>query len=392
MKLRTRPEDFLVDELASPAAEGGDFAVYRLTKRSLGTLDAVAAVVREWKLAGDAVSFGGLKDRHAVTTQHVTIHRGPRRNLTLEGVHLVYLGQRREPFTSADIAANRFRIVVRDLLPRECGLLTAAFEQAGRDGIPNYFDDQRFGSLGRSKEFTAAAWCRGDYERALWLALADDNPHDRALDRREKRFLRDHWGDWRTCRAARMAEPRRRPIAHLAVRPNDLRGAFVRIDPVERRFMIDGYQSFLWNELLSAWFDRLLPPGGKTFVRAGPGRVCMARSLTDAERANLRSLRIPLPSSRGPHPTGELLELTNRVLARHHTALEALRIHHPRDSFFAKGDRPAIAECSELGHQVSPDELHPGRRQMKLSFQLPRGAYATILVKSIGCIAKLLDE
>ena len=48
------------------------------------------------------------------------------------------------------------------------------------DGLPNYFDDQRFGSVGYSGQFIGHAWLIGDHERALELALAEANPFDRS--------------------------------------------------------------------------------------------------------------------------------------------------------------------------------------------------------------------
>ena len=59
--------------------------------------------------------------------------------------------------------------------------------------------------------------CRGaerDYERALWLALADPNEHDRPDDRKEKQLLRDRWGDWPGLKADM---PARQPAEHRDV-------------------------------------------------------------------------------------------------------------------------------------------------------------------------------
>ncbi len=78
MKLKCQPEDFRVEELplVSPAG-AGRYAFYRLTKRNIGTIEAVEAICRRWNLAGRRVSYGGLKDRHAVTVQYLTIADGP---------------------------------------------------------------------------------------------------------------------------------------------------------------------------------------------------------------------------------------------------------------------------------------------------------------------------
>src|SRR4051794_35671104 len=94
MKLRRLPEDFQVEEL--PVVEGGDrgrFVLYRLTKRGLGTLEAIDAVCRRWNVAGRRVSYGGLKDRHAVTVQYLTILDGPDRPLRETSLELVPTGR-----------------------------------------------------------------------------------------------------------------------------------------------------------------------------------------------------------------------------------------------------------------------------------------------------------
>ena len=41
----------------------------------------------------DRLQWGGLKDRHAATTQYVSIFRGPRRNFEQPNIRLEYLGQ-----------------------------------------------------------------------------------------------------------------------------------------------------------------------------------------------------------------------------------------------------------------------------------------------------------
>jgi tRNA pseudouridine13 synthase len=85
VKQKSLPEDFQVDELADLPPQGGLYALYRLTKRGLGTPDVIDATLRRWKIARSQVSFGGLKDRHAATGQWVTISNGPRRDLKQTG-------------------------------------------------------------------------------------------------------------------------------------------------------------------------------------------------------------------------------------------------------------------------------------------------------------------
>ncbi len=202
MKLKCLPEDFRVEELPLVAAErAGPYAFYRLTKRSIGTIEALAAIRRRWNLAGKSMSYGGLKDRHAVTIQYLTIAGGPAKSINEPNLTLEPLGRLPRPYGPQYLKGNRFELVLRDLSGEELERALGEIAMVPRDGLPNYFDDQRFGSVGYSGEFIAHAWLAGDHERALRLALAEPNPFDRSGTKAEKAILRAHWGEWGEAKA-----------------------------------------------------------------------------------------------------------------------------------------------------------------------------------------------
>ena len=125
------------------------------------------------------MSFGGLKDRHAATVQHFTVYRGPARNLKLDRIAVAYLGRLPRPYTSADIRANGFGVTLRDLDAAAVARAEAGVEEVRGVGVPNYFDDQRFGSVDDSNEFVGREMVLGRFEAALKLALAAPYEHDR---------------------------------------------------------------------------------------------------------------------------------------------------------------------------------------------------------------------
>ena len=67
-----------------------------------------------------------------------------------------------------------------------------------------------------------------------------------------------------------------------------------------------------------------------------------------------------------------------------------LRVKHLKDVFFSKGSRACLAFPEKLELGAIDDELHPGRRGMRLSFELSKGSYATIMVKRITEAAELV--
>ena len=170
MKVKQQPEDFRVEELplVSPAGSGR-YAFYKLTKRGLGTIEAVELICRRWNLAGRRVSYGGLKDRHALTVQYLTIFDGPAVSIENPTFSLEHLGRLDHPFQPAHFRGNGFAVVLRDLSADGARRACELARSVATDGLPNYFDDQRFGSVGVSGEFIAHAWLRGDFERRALL-------------------------------------------------------------------------------------------------------------------------------------------------------------------------------------------------------------------------------
>lgn len=389
MKLKRLPEDFRVVELSDFRPSAGPFALYRLSKSGLGTPEAVAAIIRRWQLAPAAVSYGGLKDRHAVTEQFLTIHGGPARPFEQEHLRLEYLGQADRPFEPSDISGNRFDLTLRDLPAEDRAQLSANLQQLTRDGVPNYFDDQRFGSLGVSGEFIARAWCAGDWERTLWLALAESNRHDSPRTSQQKQLLNDHWGDWRLIvdelgrPQSHADEQLAQVLRHLVMRPQDFRGAIARIDPQQRGLYLSSFQSFLWNRLLAALLWEKCGEARLTPLEIGPERLPFYSPLDELTLEQLANIELPLPSARLHLADGPITDLVHRSLAESGIELRRIRVKYPRDSFFSKGDRRAICTPTAMTSDWQPDELHAGREKLLLNFDLPRGSYATIVVKRL---------
>jgi tRNA pseudouridine13 synthase len=383
MKLKSLPDDFEVEELSDFRLGSGPFAVYMLTKRSLGTPEAITAIVDRWNLSRRQISYGGLKDKHAVTRQWVTIQNGPRRDMKQEHFALAYQGQAGRAFGPHDIAANRFHIVMRNLTLADAQRIVAQRDEIARDGFPNYFDDQRFGSLGESGEFIAKPWCLGDYERALWLALAEPNPHDRPDDRAQKETIRNLWGKWIECKAALPKSSRRSIVTYLCDHPTRFRDAFALFRQDMRSLWIAAFQSDLWNLMLSSWLQEHVDHTRLIKVELATADVPFHSELSDAERASLAETSLPLPSARLHLEPGPILTLYEKVLADEGLSLRELRVKYPRDSFFSKGDRAAIIIPRDLKLHSGDDDVNSGRHRVTMQFVLPRGVYATILVKRL---------
>jgi tRNA pseudouridine13 synthase len=393
MKLKQQPQDFRVDELTElqPGSDGA-YAFYRLEKESLGTPEAIEAICRKWKVARWRIGYGGLKDRHAHTTQYVSIFRGPRRGLKQTHLHVHYLGQIATPYGPKLVSGNRFRIVVRDLSSSEARAALEAIEELQREGVPNYFDDQRFGSVTPDRRFIARYLILEDYEQALKLALTAPYEHDRGEIKRLKELVRKEWGNWAALKDQLPRSNVRSVINYLCDHPQDFRGAFACLHMELKTLYLSAYQSYLWNRCLSRWLELHCRPEQLFEVKLRIGPVWFYRGLTDKQRQTLRDLQIPYLSARlklaEDHP---LQPIIADVLAAEKITLRQLRLRHFRKPFFSRGERPAIFFPQDLRYQLGEDELNAGQRKLYLEFILPRGCYATMLIKRITQVGEIPD-
>jgi tRNA pseudouridine13 synthase len=386
MKVKQHPADFRVEERTAvvPGTEG-PFAFYRMEKVGWSTPDALAAVRRRWQIDLRRLSYGGLKDRHAHTVQYLTIHHGPRRDLTHHAITLRYLGQVSSAYTSADIGANRFQIVVRALTPSFHDAIESRVTEVSHQGVPNYFDDQRFGSVtGPGGEFIARHLVRGQFEQALRLALAAPYEFDRAAQKKEKETLRRHWGDWERLKAELPRGHARSLVDYLRVHPGDFRGAVARLRPDLRGLYLSAYQSHLWNRVLARWLSEHARPEQLRQVRLRLGTVPFHHDLDPGALETLRALHLPLPTARWKPPADDpRLPLVESVLAEEGLTLRDLQVRGVRELFFSRGERVALCVPQGLEHEWGDDELNAGKQRLTLPFDLPRGSYATLVVKAI---------
>jgi tRNA pseudouridine13 synthase len=333
-----------------------------------------------------------LKDRHATTIQYLTIVDGPFRSLSNRRFDLTPVGRLDHPYTSRQIRGNRFELILRAMTRAELEQARGELAVIPRVGLANYFDDQRFGSVGSSGQFIAHAWLLGEHERALKLAMAEPNPFDRAAVKAEKAILRSHWGRWDVAKARLPRSSARSIVTYLVDHPTDYRGAFARLRRELRTLYFSAFQSHLWNRILGRRLEDRLRPDQWVPVVLKTGTFPFPRAM-DLEQVELLSRDyLPLPCARSAPPEGRLGQIVQELLEECRLSWSDLRIRHLKDLFFSKGSRPCLVFPEGLEVEAMEDELHPGRQALRLAFALPKGAYATILVKRLTDAAEASHE
>ena len=159
-------------------------------------------------------------------TEFFSIKNGPQTNLDLSDIVVKYLGAISSPYDASHLAGNRFGIIIRNINSDQAKKTDNIVQSLPGNGVPNYFDDQRFGSIPSLKtEFIAKKMVLGDFEQALKIALTSPYTHDNKMAKKEKAILIQKWGDWVGLKNLLPRGHSRTLVEYLSINPHDFKGA-----------------------------------------------------------------------------------------------------------------------------------------------------------------------
>jgi tRNA pseudouridine13 synthase len=152
--LRTTDDDFLVDEEPAYAPSGtGDHVFIRIEKRGMTTPFAAGAIARAFDIPQRDIGIAGMKDRHAVTRQWLSlpppITPEAALAMSIDGIRILEAVRHGHKLRTGHVRANKFRIRIRgvgaDAADRARAILARLAEPPG---APNWYGEQRFGHDG----------------------------------------------------------------------------------------------------------------------------------------------------------------------------------------------------------------------------------------------------
>ena len=322
--LKACPEDFEVEELIDLEPTGqGEYDLLKVRKRGRNTVDVAKELARFAHVPYAAVSYAGLKDRQAVTTQLYSVHLPGKTSpdwhlLDAAGVSTLQVGRHGRKLRRGAHRGNYFTLFVR----RVEGDLDQVDERAkclAERGFANYFGKQRFGRDG------------GNLEQAAQM-LAGNTMPSRGL----------------------------------------------------RSILLSAIRSFLFNEVLAqrveagdwdAWVE------GDFMMLDGAQSIFDSAGETDLDR-RLGDLEIhptgPLPGRAGRDPVQQLTPREQACLARYQKWLNALAELKVKQSRRSLRTQVRGLEVEVMSNSAS------ATYDIRLSFALDKGAYATTMLQQLG--------
>ena len=350
MLIKETPEDFVVEEVLDLKLKNkGDYIYFILEKKNWTTLKAIECIANQLKIPVKRFSFAGQKDRAGITRQYVSAERVSLEKLNqinLKDIKIEFAGYSDWPISLGSLKGNNFKIVVRNL--------DRPLQKV--DFIVNYYDEQRFGGYRPNLHLVGKNYLLGKYEEAVKLFLLypfenETKDYVKARKRQEK-----EWGKWHVDRYPKYLINERKVIGYLAKNPGNYGNAF-KVLPKQLFDMIpQAYQSYIWNESLAQYLREKFE---YREVEYSIGKLVFVNRFVDLD--------------------WPIIGCDSKLKGDEKRIIEMLMKKEGvwYDNFNKSLNRKAMVKVENFKLGLFNKQIQ------EVSFFLPKGAYATMVIKSL---------
>ena len=179
-KIRSYPEDFIVTEHLSFEPSGLGEHVFLLVKKTGENTDYVARQLAKYaNVRQRDVSYAGLKDRHAVTTQWFSVWLPGKADpdwadFETDSIKVLRTIRHARKLKRGVLSGNSFNLIIRQW-QGDKDKTHEQLEAMKEEGIANYYGSQRFGHAGQNVNKALALFqgaSAGREQRSLYLSAA----------------------------------------------------------------------------------------------------------------------------------------------------------------------------------------------------------------------------
>ncbi|ANO33690.1 tRNA pseudouridine(13) synthase TruD [Vibrio breoganii] len=182
-KLKAKAEHFVVKEdLGFELLGTGEHLMLRVRKTGENTSFVANELAKFCGVKSKDVSWAGLKDRHAVTEQWLSVHLPKNDDLDFAlftkmhpSVEILEITRHNKKLRPGDLKGNFFELTLSEVT--DVMAVEARLQAILESGVPNYFGAQRFGNNGNNLD-EARRWgrdnvrTRNQNKRSLYLSTA----------------------------------------------------------------------------------------------------------------------------------------------------------------------------------------------------------------------------
>ncbi len=147
--------DFIVDEIPLYEFSGsGEHLILHIRKKDMTTWELISTLSKYLKIKQRDIGYAGLKDKNSMSMQYISIlAKGNEEKLNSfnhDKIKILNIYRHNNKIKIGHLKGNRFKIRLKKILGVQRDKLDSTLKWIEKSGIPNYFGSQRFGTDGNN--------------------------------------------------------------------------------------------------------------------------------------------------------------------------------------------------------------------------------------------------
>ncbi len=379
-------EDFIVEEVPAYEPSGeGSHVYFRIEKRGLSTMRAVQDIAKALGVGPRHIGLAGMKDARGVTVQTLSLEHADAeriKKLEIPRIAILDVSHHTNKLKVGHLRGNHFTIRMRDVDPDRLDDVRRVAGLLADNGVPNYFGSQRFGLRGDTWELGRAV-LQQDAQTLIDLMLGKPTDADTGKVLQARQLYEKGKYDEAARTWPHAFRDNARAARAMAKSKGNPKRAIFAIDNKLKRFYVNAYQSYLFNQVLARRIEEL----GKLYV----GDLAYKHETGSVFRVEDEAAENARASAKEISPTGPLFgkKMTRAEGTPGTWEQEVLDREGVKLGDFSNL-RQVNARGSRRPLRFFPTDLHvsdgrdDGGLFVELSFFLPSGCYATMLLREIS--------
>jgi len=148
------PRDFSVEEVPLYEFSGeGEHIVLKVRKKSLTTWQMIDIFSNSLGIAKREIGYAGLKDKHAITIQYISLPKKVAAKLEdfeHENIKILQQFRHNSKIRVGHLKGNKFWMRFKKVQSLQKEMIESVLDWIEQNGMPNYFGVQRFGNSGKN--------------------------------------------------------------------------------------------------------------------------------------------------------------------------------------------------------------------------------------------------
>jgi tRNA pseudouridine13 synthase len=365
------PVDFEIPE----NKENKLFLHFTLQKMNTDLQNVTKSLALNQRAAKSRVGYAGLKDKRGVTSQRISF-LNPDIDRLKEFKRKMYFIDNFEweedKNDIGDLIGNQFTITTRNIqkTKEELEKILKKFEKEINIGIPNQFGMQRFGGIRNITHRVGKLILEGNTKDAVMLYLTETADREKEETKEARELIKQGEYNKAMKKFGRDSRYERAILNKLIKDPNDYVGAWLQLPKGITYLFPHAYQSYLFNKYLEKRHEKYKE---KMFEK-------IDGDILD-ENGNIMG---PLFGHESELAKGEAGKLEKEIMKKEKIDLKLFKVENfPQMS--VKGERRnikmGIINFKVL--EIEEDEFNEGKRTLKISFELNKGQYATVVMDEL---------